>query len=165
MANYTFPLNAQGWDDAGMPWDVANGSPLSGCLHGVGSNSHGAGIDGLSIAVVEDDPVSFRARIVAEEGDLGNVTVKLEAFDTGLDLADLSAVRSITEFPYDSGWFIVSGTLGGSGTVDTLQFTATSTSDGMNYDCYLDTVFVAESEGIDYALTRSAGGMPGAVAI
>lgn len=166
MANYTFPLSAQGWDDAQMAWDGANGSPLSGCLHtDEFTNSHGTGITGLAIAALEDDPVSFRCRIVAEEGDVGTVTVRLTVEDTGADIATIDTTRDIDAFPYDSGWFIVSGTFDSSGDVDTISFAATASGDGMVYDCYFDTVFVAESEGIDYDLTRSAGGMPGAVAV
>ena len=166
MANYTFPSNSQGWDEAVMPWTIADGSPSLGCLRGAGGGSFSTGLSELSIPVAVDDPISCRVRFTAaEDANPGTLRARLRAQELGGDLADIIEERSVLTLPYDSGWFIVSGVFTGTGTVDALAFNAHAVEAETTFDVAFDFVYVAESPPGGFTFTRSAGGVPGAVAI
>lgn len=164
MASYTFPGNAQGW--TGMTWTGVDGSPGLGCLERESASFGGASIGSLSIPVIAGQPLSFRVRVIAgAEDDTGSIVCTLTASDGVGPLGVATNTITIPSLPYDSNWQIISGVFTGSSTVTQLAVTFSPSVETLEAIQRLDNVYVAESEGINYTLTRSAGGIPGSVAI
>jgi hypothetical protein len=122
-------------------------------------------IGSLSIACADNDPAQFRYRVIATTGDFGYFNMSLTASgDVTLNVSEQS--ETPIEFPFDSGWQIVSGTISGTGTITGLTLTAGAQSDGVQATIYFDSVYVAESPGgVVYTYRHSATGLPGTVAI
>lgn len=159
MAYWTFPTNRQGWGPDDSVWTDEEGRP-AGCLRAP------SGVDrsGLSVSVTPASPCSFWAKIVWDsedelEGSV-NITVGLSAND---DLVVITASRTISTLPYDSGWFKVSGNASDTGTVTGLGLTVGADMPDWPGLVYFDSVYVAESEPGGWELTHSGGGVPGAV--
>lgn len=179
MANYLFPSNAQGWDvpgGFGFEWTIADGSPSLGCLvagdpDAVDPGTPGAStsISGLSLPVAVDDPFSCRVRITYNgDGGNGGVTHTKISLIGGITtyVSEIIDHTIIDDEPFDSGWFLVTGAVTNIDTITEVIFLVTTSDPGVSIVTYLDSVYVAETPPAGgFVLTRSAGGISGAVAI
>lgn len=157
MANWQFATDAQSW--TGFSFDGGNGSPAFGCLSQAGAGGGGgvsASLTGQSINVTAGDPCSMRVKVIAQSGDLGPIGVTLY-LNTG---QAITWEFDVSMFPQDSGWQTLSGA---APTTETITDVSVSFDGAPIFDAYVDTIYVAESTGINFTLKDSAGGIPGAV--
>jgi hypothetical protein len=103
--------------------------------------------------VVDGDPVQFRYRVVSVGGDFGYFNMNLASGGIIFNVGEQSEVPA--EFPFDSGWVLVTGNVSGSGTVTSLTLSSGAQSDGVAGTVYFDSVYVAESPGVTFGLTRN----------
>jgi hypothetical protein len=157
VAQWLFTSNRQGWGASDDVWTDEQGRPL-GCV--MGSQS----ISGLSTSVTPDSPCSFWAKIVWDEVIPPESPIDIDvSLTSNGDLVDISATRTISAVPYDSGWFKVFGNAAGTGTVTDLGTNVGASMPDWPGIVYFDSIYVAETEPGGYDLTHSAGGVPGAV--
>lgn len=162
MTFWFFAASAESWttSSANFEYDAVNGI-APGCLFANDSSA----VSELTIAstpVLIGEPASLWIRLKANNPELPVGDIDLTFSIGGLTAILYSFIPGET-LDYDSGWVRVAGVIAANEDVTLLQIAV----DGIGGNCliYVDSVFFLESDGISYGFTRSAGGIPGAVAI
>ena len=164
MTSWLFTSDAEGWTTGvgTFQWNASEGI-VPGCLWI--NNAGGDETTSVSFAPATPsigDPVSFWARVTANTPESTPSDNMLMQISTGFDLFEhLFEADGI--LGYDSGWVRISGAITTTDAISSLQIIASAISGGL--DVYIDKVYFRESDGLTYAFTRSAGGVPGSVAI
>ena len=164
MTSWTFAAGAESWTTPGgsFQWNATEGI-VPGCLWV--NNAGGDEVTELTISPVTpvmDDPFSLWARVTAntpESTPNDNMTIQFAFGANGAShLFEADGILG-----YDSGWVRIAGVVTNDSEVTLLQIAAQALTGGL--DVYIDNVFFLESDGLSYGFPRSAGGVPGSIAI
>ena len=161
MTNYQFNFDDEGFSNC--VFTSGEGHP-PGCIDNLVDN--GASVLGVSIPVDDGDPQSCWVRFIIDIE--GSADFNFEIYMVASTFTDSLIYNEQNVSSYDSGWVKLSGVYsGGPGTTTeiTLNCALGEESSGPTH-MYFDTIYINESEPVGgYALTRSGGAIPGAIAI
>ena len=169
MSSYTFDFSAESWSTVEFAWNGANGSPFPGCMFADGSVTPfdyvESELTGLSFPVTLGDNISWRVRLTGSlDGAVSGVSLVVTT-NIGNSFAFKTA-GDITFTDSDTGWFLVTGTIAASGTVQIIEARIGDPSMADNLTgAYFDSVFVTDTPTGMFELIQSAGGIPGAIMV
>ena len=169
MPSWGFNADAQGWTG---DWIDTDGVGGLGCLtYGIVSNPEFRS-DLISVPVALNDPFSAWVKLVSTEYTIQGGVVEVSIVAAGSPGASSTPV--ILTIPaadpqtYDSGWFKISAVFPGADTILEVQVIFSNDDETITFYPFVDAVYLAETDplgSLNYTLTRSAGGVPGAVMV
>lgn len=172
MASWGFNANVEGW--VAETWLDTDGVGGLGCLYAAVVSEPTFARLSLSVPVAAADPYSAWVKVEAtpENTTGGTVDVWIEAEATGAGLVS-SPITTLTIPPadpqtYSSGWFKKALAFAGVDTVTNIYIKFHTLDEVNTFNAFADAVYLAETDplgSLNYTLTRSAGGVPGSVAI
>lgn len=145
MTSWLFASDNESWGTADFSWTGAAGSPALGCMFANGAVTPfdyvTSARTGLSIAVAEADPLSFRCRFT-KSGEIGSFTASLVT-GLGTCFADFDETSFSSD---DTGWVVVEGAITSAGTVEAAEIRLGNVdiSDVLT-GAYFDSVYIAEA--------------------